>query len=425
MYRARSFRYQDDNDDESISKYDTIYYDERMGYLDYGFQRIRKLNLKLFPNYSNIRNLCVDHNSLSELPSPSLLPNLRKLNCSYNKLTSTPFYPKLEILIANNNNIKKLSLYSDSVLTFLECSSNPGIILPTYLPNCTELYATHSSIEEINLSMLPKLKLLDLESNLIKKIGSSDSLIELSIKHNNIISLPYYPNLTRLYASNNRLTHIQTFSNLLVLSVNHNKIQKIDKQPKLTKLNAKNNLLEEIDRMPLLEEVDLSNNNIKSFIGGSYIKNIYIHFNPLITLNLDIKKMNSLELIQIDFSIYCNIHTSYDNYFKKVDVFTSADKIDKIISRVNNQSGILHNKFTEKNIHKLKTNLSIIKFYERTSGLIYAAMKLHSNIYGISITTLKEIIKTDDTFAKILRIVESIYYDSILITIYFNQQHHE
>src|ERR1700747_187170 len=90
--KPRTHRYP--RDDEMDTYTDTTYYDYDCEFLDVAYQRLKKYSLNT-SSYGNITTLFIDHNSLTELPNPNLLPNLTILNCSYNNLTNIPLYPKL------------------------------------------------------------------------------------------------------------------------------------------------------------------------------------------------------------------------------------------------------------------------------------------------------------------------------------------
>src|SRR5437868_1846293 len=105
--RPKTYRFPDEKDDIYT---DTTFFDKENKYLDVGYQRLKILNIKLYPGLSDIKILHISNNSLQNLPESKYLQNLVVLDCSHNKLTTIPFYPNLRSLTCCNNRINNLSL---------------------------------------------------------------------------------------------------------------------------------------------------------------------------------------------------------------------------------------------------------------------------------------------------------------------------
>ena len=96
----RSHKYPDEKTNRygnPASYVDTIRYDAVNKNLDVAYQRLKIFNIMAYPELSVIRSLFIDHNNLTILPEPNVMPHLKELTCSVNKITHVPFYPKLII----------------------------------------------------------------------------------------------------------------------------------------------------------------------------------------------------------------------------------------------------------------------------------------------------------------------------------------
>lgn len=407
VIRARSHKYPDDTDIYT----DTTHFDKREKSLDIGFQRLKYVNLKSYPELSNIKSLYIDHNNLTNLPNAKDIPNLTTLDCSYNKLSNIPFYPNLTLLIIHNNTIKNINLYNNSKLKYIDCSFNLDIELNINLPNCTNLYITDCNLKILNLDLFPKIKILDCENNKLTKLGSSQTLIELGTQNNLLNSLSKYPNLIRLYADNNNINIIDyTFEKIVLLSVNHNCISQIKSQPILEKLYASHNKIIKLGSMPNIITIDIPHNNLTECILSNNIEHAHLYFNPIISLKLEFLKIKEL---QISFNTYKNIYQSYKNEFKFTDIHICVEKLDKILSKMNNI-------FNQKLTILIKQKIIKIKFIERDTYLFQLTLLLYLKIFNTNgIETVDNLVKTKE-FSRLFEIVKDIYYKTLIITYYFN-----
>ncbi|AEX61666.1 putative leucine-rich repeat protein [Megavirus courdo7] len=69
---AKSHRYPDNDDIET----DTTYYDEKEKYFDLGYQRLKYIDINIYPEFTYLKKLFLNNNSLKNLPNPKYLPNL-------------------------------------------------------------------------------------------------------------------------------------------------------------------------------------------------------------------------------------------------------------------------------------------------------------------------------------------------------------
>lgn len=408
MMRARSHRYPDDDADIYT---DTTHFDPDIKCLDIGFQRLKIINLKSYPDFSIIKSLYIDHNNLTTLPDPKHIPNLTELNCSNNKLTSIPFYPNLIYLIMSTNRIKNISSYNgSSLLKYLDCSFNPEFELGISLPNCTNIYITDCSLSVLNLDSFPRIKILDCENNQLSNLANSSTIIELNVSNNLFSSIANYPNLARLYADHNKLSVVEQFNRLVLLSATHNKITLIRSQPKLEKLFGGYNQIIQLGSMPSLETIDMPHNQLNTYTLPPTVSHAYLYFNPLTDIKLQFT--NILEL-QISFYTYRNIYQGYETKFKFANIHTSVEKLDQILTSMNRV-------FDLKLINKIKKKMTKIRFSERDVHLFKLALLLYWKLFSPGeIETIEELVQTKE-FSRLLQILTDMYYKTMIVTLYFN-----
>ncbi len=174
------------------------------------FINLRKLNcssnrLSFLPNLPQLLDTLICYfNQLTFLPQ---LPHtLRYIQTSYNQLTALPALPiNLEHLHCQQNNISSIPQLPNTLKT-LNIGGNSLSVLPTLNDSLEELYCANNQI-----SLMPTLPSL---------------LKELSCDKNQLTSLPLLPNtLSKLYCGYNLLTAIPSLPvNLSVLYCPNNKI---------------------------------------------------------------------------------------------------------------------------------------------------------------------------------------------------------
>jgi len=405
--RARSRRYPDD--DEIYT--DTTYFDKKEKYLDIGFQRLKIINLKSYPELSVIKSLYIDHNNLTSLPDSKYMPNLTALNCSHNKLSQIPFYPNLMSLIMNSNRIKNINSYDNSNLKYLDCSFNPEFEFNIRLPKCTNIYITDCKMVSLNLNLFPKIKILDCENNRIDKLKSSDTLIELGISNNLFRELSTYPNLVRLYADHNNLTLVETFEKLLLLSVTHNRISQIKSQPVLEKLYAKHNEITKLDSIPNVETIDITYNKLSRYTLPPTVLHAHLYFNPIVSLDIEFQKIKEL---QISFNTYQYIYQMHKSKFEFARIHTSIEQLDQLLNRMTNI-------FNQKLTTLIKRKMTKIIFSDRDVHLFKLTLLLYWKLFNSATppSSIDDLVRTEE-FSRLLGIIENMYYKTMIVTLYFN-----
>lgn len=401
--RARSHRYMDEDDE---SETDTTYYDDQYNMLDIGYQHLRVINLRLYPEYYNITKMYVDNNKLKSLPDASYLPNLKKLNCSHNQLHFVPFYPKLRVLIANNNMVLNFSVYNKSPLKFFDCSHNNGINIDLYLPYCTRLFATNCSLTQIDLAYFPSLLYLDCEYNRLSKIQQSNILVELCINSNNLTDLPFYPNLTKLFANDNKLRRIITYPLVDIMHVKNNHLYVIDDQPSLKRLHASFNRLENIGHFPIVKYLDLSHNCLQTITINRYVEEAFVHSNPIQDLRLD---QSSLKEFHLDFDIYQQMMKHQVLEYVDLALVHNSKILHKLFEDVDNEA------ISKNMVEKISKKMSEINFAERDLSLYTLSVCLYRKIGGSDISDLNN----NKTFLRIFDVIKKMYLKSLVVVCYY------
>lgn len=389
---------------------DTTYYDETNESLDLGFQGLKQIMINLYPEFSYLNKLFLDHNNLTFLPSAKHLPMLEYLTCSFNFLKEIPFYPNLTFLNTSHNKITNCHMYSGTKLKYFDCSYNSGFVYDIYLPQCRHLYINNTDLRFLNLKLLPNLNFLDCSNNVLRQINESKFLIELNIQYNKICFLPFYPNLKRLMADFNYITVLESYPKLKDLTISHNKLIVIKDQPLLEKIIANNNNIKKIDDISKSTLVDLSHNNLSFFILPNKIEYLSLQFNPILHLNINFQNLKSIKELQTSFETYKFIYKKYFDNIDVINIQTNHDKLKYLLGKLN---GV----FDEYLSDYIFEQFCKIKFKEREIILYNITQKLFCKIFKIE--NLRDE-QNSENFKKLLNNMTNFYYKTIVATLYFN-----
>ena len=406
----RSHRYPEKKDEEYIN---STHYDKDEKCLDLGYQQLKKLILSFYPEFSILKKLFIDHNCLTELPEPKYLPHLEELTCSVNILKTVPFYPKLIFLNFAHNKVTSCELYHNSRLIYLDCSHNPGLVFSITLPYCTQIYINDNLLDDIDLNLLPKIEVIDCSNNNISNIDNCINLLEINIQHNNMTHLPKWVKLQRLMANDNKIKYLIKYPNLITANVSNNKIIEIHDQPLLKKLIADNNRISKVGLMPNLELIDFTNNNITSYDMPDKVKYISIQFNPITKLDLNTSALQTIRELQINFDTYVHIHSKYYEKFNTVNIKINEEKLETRLKRLNS----VFNDAISRMIYRKFNN---IDFKNRDKALEQITMRVYWTFYSKSQMGQIEDILNSQEFKQLLKIFKKFYYDTIVVTLYFN-----
>ena len=222
---------------------------------------------------SSLRELDLSHNALSGLFSwgltPSLL-NLEKLDLSYNTISDVAggvIPGRLTELDLSYNVLSRIpSLAGRSLLTRLNLRFNAisEVSGVAGLQNLRELWLSDNAISDISsLSELPNLTQLYLHHNAVSDVSN----------------LSEFTNLTQLYLSGNNISDVSSLSglpNLTQLYLDDNAISEVSlsEMPNLTKLSLSYNPISKLvlSGLPSLTELALSNPYVS--VQGVYIPEV-------------------------------------------------------------------------------------------------------------------------------------------------------
>ena len=156
--------------------------------------------LTSLPIFPKITYLKCSYNQLTSLP---LLLNITELWCDNNQLTSLPLFPKLTELFCSWNRLTFLPPRL-SKLTLLCCDGNALVSLPLRLLELTYLQCQYNKLTSLpSPSDLPKLTKVSCYNNALVSLPLRlPKLTYLDCSYNKLTSLPLFPNLTELCCSN-------------------------------------------------------------------------------------------------------------------------------------------------------------------------------------------------------------------------------
>lgn len=317
---------------------DTTYHDRETGWLDIGYQNLKRIDAAEYSNFSNLTIILMDYNALTELPNPDLIPNIKRISARCNKILYVPYYGQLRHLNIAENSLETLDTrYANeaSSLYDLDVSFNPGFNIKFKIPSCQKLYINNNAILALNLSLFPNLIILDCSCNLLTNIDSQSTLEEINIQDNSLTTLPAWPSMKRIIATDNKLKEIPIYPYLTDLIVANNRIESIINQPLLEKLIANKNRISEIRALPKLQMADLSNNLIKNFIVESDLEWVDIFFNPMTSLDLPDKVFGTLNQMQLNLETYVYICKKCHDRISEVIVKVDGIRLRTILHEIN------------------------------------------------------------------------------------------
>lgn len=271
---------------------------------------------------ATITSMNVSHKYISKLKGIEYFTNLKKLDASYNRLTSFSFpaLTKLETLNLSNNSLTSLSVSSNKSLTSLDVSYNSGLgsLNVSALTALTSLKAAGCGLSGVSVTSNTALTLLDVSTNSLTALDVSKcgKLVTLNVSSNSGIStinLKSNPNLTYLRIGSTSIPELDLSSNPALVSVSAalcTKLTSID----LSKCKS----LTYLDLYKCaLPEIDLTNNTA--------LTNLDVSYNELTSLNVS----NNTVLDSIEAS---------NNHITELDVST-IDSLQYLAVRTEDQYG--------------------------------------------------------------------------------------
>lgn len=163
--------------------------------------------------------LCCFENKLDDISSVDKCKYLKTLYINNNKIDNLDFldsHPRLEILLANFNNIKDIPRNIPN-LRKIQISNNKLTKIKSY-PKLIYLDCRHNNIEEIESQ--DSLKDLILSFNVIKEIPVINTLRYLEIVNTNIEKIRYMKQLVELICMSDKVKYISSKYNI-EKTINH------------------------------------------------------------------------------------------------------------------------------------------------------------------------------------------------------------
>lgn len=402
MIRVRSHNYLVSN-----NKYiDTTYYDNDLQSFDLGYQLLKKINV--YPEFSYLKKLFIDHNELTYLPEPIFLPNIEYLNCSNNKLENIPYYDKLVFLDISFNKIKSCKKYNNSNLEYYDCGHNNNLKMDFNLQLCKQLYINDNMINELNLRYVPKLEILDCENNIISELIVMDHCLlkELKICNNKIKKLPLINSLITLIADNNNIDILDTYPKIETLNIAYNKLKYIPDQPLMKRIYANNNEINDIGLFPKIEIMDLSNNLIEKIKISDFVKTISLQFNPIKILSLSEDNFINLKEIQTSYNSYKKLYEKYQDKIKYIDIHVNENMLTKTLDKIESM-GLCNKEI----VNFFKKQIPKIIFCDRDTYFYYISHLIYKKF---------QIKKINGSEEKMSELISKIYYKNIVASVYFD-----
>jgi Leucine-rich repeat (LRR) protein len=205
---------------------------------------LKYLELKEFPKIpndiiKNLEELYISNNDIEILPDLDYFINLKILDIAENKLKKIgKLPPKLIELCCFENKLEDISSVKDCKVMRTLYISNNRVSNLQFLdshPRLEILLANFNNIEDIPRN-IPYLKKIQIRNNKLKKVKSYPKLIYLDCRHNNIRELENQDSLRDLILSYNDIQEIPVMNSLRYLEIVNTNIEKIRYMKQLVEL---------------------------------------------------------------------------------------------------------------------------------------------------------------------------------------------
>ena len=266
------------------------------------------------------------------------------------------------------------------------------------------------------LENLPSIKYVDVSSNRLREvIGSSETLLELSVSDNRLTSLPETPNLQCLFAESNFLTSLPELSDLTTLEVSKNRLTSLGRYPRLVRLVASHNQISEIGSYPRVTNIELGFNLLESFVTPPRILHASIHFNPIKRIEITPESLAQIKEIQLPFPAYRQIYKEYYDTYESVSVQVARERLDVYLNR-------LTPPYSPREVQRMIREISLVKFPNRADGVYRVAIKTYYNHLKAESGTPPSLREIADSppFQTFLKTLDTFYEKSLLVNMYFN-----
>ena len=292
---------------------------------------------------SAVKEIYCDCEDIASLKGIEKFPNLEKLDCSDNKLTSLDLSgnKKLKLVICANNKLTSLKVSACAALETLSCWGNELTSLDVSANKKLDLLrASDNKLKSIDVSKNEKLTTLELDENQLTKLDVSKltNLVVLSVDSNQLTALDVSKNtaLGALYVKWNALTSIDVSKNakLETLEVFDNQIKSIDvtKNPELRMLNVSENY--DVKKLDVTKNTKLlilecANTSISKLDLSKNPKLMELNICETGIDNLDLSKNSGIIYLYAYACLLCEIDVSNLGELRKLDVACNLlDQLD-------------------------------------------------------------------------------------------------
>jgi len=201
-----------------------------------------------------------------------------------------------------------------------------GIFDQQCYTNCEILFLNNNRLSgRIDLSNFKKIKIVDVQHNMINELILPTTIIELTANNNNLQKIQSnLDELERLIINNNKITMIEKYAKLELLECVHNNIEILNTCPRLKKIIASTNPLKNISPYFVLSYLDIAECPIESIPIFPNLKHLVASKTKLTELD---PKMSNLEFIEIIGTPIKRL-----SYFENFDIILCSYELTKSIS---------------------------------------------------------------------------------------------
>ena len=343
----------------------------------YGVEKVNK-DFELLSLYDiepalldKIEVIDLSNKDIKELNGIEYLSNLKELNLENNQLKkiNLRYNELLTNLNIANNNLDRINLNFNKNLEYLNLSKNNLSKFDTLpISKIKKLDLSNNSIEDIKLTNMKDILSLRLKNNKLKEVNLKNNLKleELDISFNDIKELSYFSNLTSLDIENTNIEDVIVNKELKRVNIASTKFKNIDF----------------IKNLENLEDLNIANTNISILDLSKYTN--------LKTLNIS---DTYLDKLNIKDNLFLQILKASKAHIKNIDLNSNKDL--EIIDLSNNKIEEIDLKSLI-NLKKLNLSNNKLKTIDLNKNKNLISLFLNSN----------ELIELDTSIFKDLEILE-------------------
>ena len=358
---------------------------------------------------NKIEVMDLSNKEIKELNGVEYLSNLRELNLENNQLkkVNLRYNELLTNLNISNNNLERINLNFNKNLEYLNLSKNNLFKFDTLpISKIKKLDLSNNNISEIKLTNMKDIISLRLKNNKLKEVNLKNNLKleELDISFNKIKELSYFSNLTSLDIEATDIEDVIVNKELKRINIGSTKFKDIEfirNLEDLEDLNVSNTNITNLDlsKYKKLKSLNISDTYLEKFnikdnlllqilkAEKAHIKNLDLSNNKDIeVLNLSNNKIEEIDLKELTKLKDLNLS---NNKLKTIDL-TKLKKLSSLI--VNN------NELKEIDTKELK-DLEVLEIANNDIEKVDLKDNLNLTKLNISSTKIKDI--NVDNFKKL------------------------